>query len=35
LDDGKVSEVGTHQELIESKGHYAKMYESQASWYMS
>jgi len=35
LDDGKVGEVGTHQELIESKGHYAKMYESQASWYMS
>ena len=35
LDDGCVSEVGTHEELIDRKGHYAKMYESQASWYMS
>jgi len=34
LDNGKVSEVGTHQELLEAKGNYAKMYESQASWYM-
>jgi len=35
LDEGKVREVGTHQELMERKGHYAMMYESQASWYMS
>ena len=35
LDEGQVVEVGTHQELLESKGYYAKMYESQASWYMS
>lgn len=34
LDEGKVIEVGTHQELLERKGHYAKMYELQASWYM-
>lgn len=34
LDNGKVSEVGTHQELLVAKGNYAKMYESQASWYM-
>ena len=34
LDNGKISEVGTHQELLEAKGNYAKMYESQASWYM-
>jgi len=35
LDEGKVSEIGTHSELMASGGHYAKMYESQASWYMS
>lgn len=35
LAEGQVSEIGTHQELIERKGHYAKMYESQASWYLS
>lgn len=35
LENGKVVEVGTHQELLEIKGHYARMYESQASWYMN
>jgi len=35
LDDGKVIESGKHQELINNKGHYAKMYESQASWYIN
>lgn len=35
LDDGKLIEEGTHQQLLANKGHYAKMYESQASWYMA
>lgn len=34
MDDGKVVEVGTHQALLEHQGHYARMYESQAGWYM-
>lgn len=35
LNEGEIIEVGTHQELLESKGHYALMFESQASWYMN
>jgi len=35
LDAGRVIEVGTHSELLEAGGHYAKMYDAQASWYMS
>ena len=34
LNDGEIVEIGTHQELLESKGSYAKMYEAQAKWYM-
>ncbi len=30
LDEGKIKESGTHQELIQSKGLYAEMYEKQA-----
>jgi len=35
LDNGAISEMGTHQELLDRKGHYARMYEAQASWYVS
>jgi len=35
LNHGQISEIGTHRELLASGGHYAKMYESQASWYMN
>ena len=30
LDEGRIKESGTHQELIQSKGLYAEMYEKQA-----
>ena len=33
LQDGRVSESGSHQELMELQGHYARMYESQKNWY--
>ena len=33
LKDGGVLEAGTHQELMTQQGLYAKMYESQRSWY--
>ncbi|MFT5201233.1 MAG: ATP-binding cassette subfamily B protein [Candidatus Aldehydirespiratoraceae bacterium] len=33
LDDGAIVEVGTHDELIESAGHYAFLYEVQARAY--
>ncbi len=32
LEDGKVSESGTHHELMERKGMYAEMYGKQAAW---
>lgn len=35
LDKGTVVEVGSHQELLDNNGHYAKMYASQASWYIN
>lgn len=35
LTNGQISEIGTHQELLEQKGHYTLMYESQMSWYIS
>jgi ABC-type multidrug transport system fused ATPase/permease subunit len=31
--DGKVSELGTHQELLASKGTYARLFELQAAGY--
>ena len=33
LTDGKLAEVGSHQELMKKQGLYAEMYESQRSWY--
>lgn len=33
LQDGRVAESGSHGELMELQGQYAKMYESQKSWY--
>ncbi|WP_405059677.1 ABC transporter ATP-binding protein/permease [Kribbella sp. NBC_01505] len=33
LDQGRVSEVGTHAELIANRGHYAELYELQARGY--
>ncbi len=33
LKDGRVSEEGSHEELMERRGLYAKMYESQKEWY--
>jgi len=31
--DGRIIEDGTHQELMERKGHYYEMYQAQAAWY--
>ena len=33
MDKGKIADIGTHYELINKNGLYAKMYNSQASWY--
>ena len=33
LDGGRVTEMGTHQELLERGGAYAKLFEVQSSWY--
>lgn len=33
IDKGKVSEQGTHRELMEQGGIYAEMYDKQRSWY--
>lgn len=33
LQDGRVAESGSHGELMALQGQYAKMYESQKSWY--
>lgn len=34
LSDGQVYEMGSHEELIKNNGIYAKMFESQKSWYI-
>jgi subfamily B ATP-binding cassette protein MsbA len=31
LDDGRIVEAGTHQELLELNGHYAALYNMQFS----
>lgn len=33
IDGGSVAESGSHEELLEKNGIYAKMFESQKSWY--
>ena len=33
LDEGRIVEQGTHDELVESGGRYAELYEMQAEWY--
>ncbi|SFS19846.1 ATP-binding cassette, subfamily B [Dyella sp. OK004] len=33
LDQGRIEEVGSHQELIEKSGHYAELFELQAAGY--
>ncbi len=33
MSGGRVAEQGTHRQLMEAKGIYAQMYESQRSWY--
>lgn len=33
FDNGRITKVGTHRELIEQGGSYAKMYSAQESWY--
>lgn len=33
LHKGKIVEQGTHEQLIEKNGHYAKLYNLQARWY--
>ncbi len=34
LKDGRIAELGTHEELLESGGEYARLYESQKQWYV-
>ena len=33
IEDGRVSELGSHQELLEAKGRYARLFELQAAGY--
>ena len=35
LKDGKIAEKGSHQQLLEQRGEYARMWEAQAGWYIS
>ena len=34
IDDGKIAESGSHQELMAKKGLYTEMFENQRSWYL-
>ena len=33
LDEGQITESGSHEQLMKENGMYAKMFESQAAWY--
>ena len=33
MNEGKIEEIGTHNDLLERKGLYAKLYKLQQSWY--
>ena len=33
LDHGSIVEAGTHKELLDKKGTYEKLWNSQAKWY--
>ena len=33
LQEGRLVEDGTHEQLMEKDGYYAKMYRAQAQWY--
>ena len=33
MDQGKLAEVGTHEELMEKQGIYSEFFQSQAEWY--
>ncbi len=33
IDDGRVQEIGTHEELLTAKGRYARLFELQAAGY--
>ena len=35
MDKGRIVEAGTHNELLERHGLYARMYQLQAGWYQS
>lgn len=35
IDDGKIVSIGTHNELMNTGGKYAQMYNAQAQWYVS
>jgi ATP-binding cassette subfamily B protein len=35
LQDGRVTEAGTHQELVELDGHYAELFQLQAAAYLA
>ena len=35
LSNGKIAEMGTHEELVGQNGIYAKMYHVQSEWYVN